>query len=263
MKKKILIVILIIVLSFVLGLVIHFLATFIKNKEIEKQYTTIIGVIENIENDYIYILTEDKNFKNNYKQLYFSIPEMSEQTWKIGDKLEIKFHNEHISEDGFIANPILKYLGKARLFTNIANIPVSNSGFLGGNYVFKSFYAYNTSLNIKNFEQKENFYLKKIISYEEYLEYQKIIPEIRTLTEDDFINYYLIILLSTDVENVYTLEGPEENIDSLTLNILKHKSISKPTTESEPTYSGVSIVVPNRCDFNIENINLITKSTSN
>lgn len=256
MKKKILIILLIMILSFALGMAIH-------TVQVKRQYTTFIGTVEYIERNNVFIISEDETLKNNYEHLYFKVAEGSENTWKIGDKLEIKFHKEHINEDGFIENPTLTYLGKARLFDNKSGVSVSNSENLGGNYVFKSFYDYNTSLDLKKFNQKENLYLKKIISYEEYLEYQKIIPEIRTLTEDDFINYYLIILLSTDIENVYTLERPDEDTNSLTLNILKHQSISKPNTESEPTYSGVSIVVPNRCDFDIENINLVTVSTSN
>lgn len=256
MKKKILIIFLIIILSFALGMTIHTI-------QVNRQYTTFIGAVDYIEKNNVFIVPEDETLKQNYKYLYFKIAENSETNWNTGDKLEIKFQKDSINEDGFIKNPILNYLGKARLFNNKSGIPVSNSENLGGNYVFKSFYAYNTSLNLKKFTQKENFYLKKIISYQEYLDYKQIIPEIRTLTEDDFINYYLIILISNNIENVYTLEGPDENTTSLTLNILKHQSLSKPSSETEPIYSGISIVVPNRCDFDVENINIITKETSN
>lgn len=256
MKKKILIIFLIIILSFGLGITIHTI-------QVNRQYTTFIGTVDYIEKDNVFIIPEDEFLNNNYKHLYFKIVENSETTWSSGDKLEIRFQKDSINEDGFIKNPTLNYLGKSRLFNNKYGVPVSNSENLGGNYVFKSFYDYNTSLNFKNFTQKDNFYLKKIISYQEYLDYKEIIPEIRTLTEDDFINYYLIILISNNTENVYTLEGPDENTTSLTLNIFKHKSLSKPLSETEPTYSGISIVVPNRCDFDIENINIVTKETSN
>ncbi len=261
MKKKILIISLIIILSFVLGLGIRFLSIFIKNKQFEKNYMTFIGVIENIDDSYIYILPEDENLTKAYNQIYFSCSEHSEQTWNIGDKLEIKFHKDFISENGFMGKTILKYLGKARLFKNLADIPVSNSGFLGGNLVFKSFFDYEAKFQLEDFNIKDEYFVKKIISYDEYLKYQKLIPEIRTLTEDDFIHYYMLIILSKDAQALYTLEEYNETESSLSLSILKHSTISTPSSDKEALFSGVSVVVPNRCDFSVENINLTTTNT--
>ena len=261
MKKKILIISLIIILSFALGLGIRFLTIFIKNKQIEKNYTTFIGAVENIDDKHVYILSEDESLKKSYEQLYFSISEHPEQTWKIGDKLEIKFHKEFISDDGFMGKTIQKYLGKTRLFKNLADIPVSNSGFLGGNLVNKSIYQYEETFNLDEFTQTDDYFIKKIISYDEYLKYQKLIPEIRSLTEDDFINYYLLVILSTDSSSLYTLNEYDESETGLTLSILKHQTLSSSTQDTKPIFSGLSVVVPNRCDFDLNKITFETIST--
>lgn len=262
MKKKILILVLIIIVSFCVGIIVHTTKTHIENKKIEEQYRIFTGVVENIENDRAIVIPEDESLKSGYDKIQFSIPEDSEFYLEIGDRLEIKFLHGHISENGSIENPILEYLGKGRLFDNVANIPVSNSGYTAANYVFKSFYVYNNNLKIDEFTNKDNFYLKKIISYEEYLKFKELMPDIRALTENDFVNYYLLIALSSNLDYVYTLEEPKVSENSLDLNILQNKSLSRPTSETTPTYSGVSIVVPNSSDFEIENINLITKSTA-
>ncbi len=260
MKKNVLIFCLIIILSLALGFGIRFLTIFIKNKQIEKNYISFIGAIENIDKNFMYILPEDESLKNTYEKLYLPIPETSTRTWKIGDKLEVKYHKDHF-QDGYMPVTILKYLGTTRLFRNLANIPVSNSNPVGGVYIFKSLYDYNGTFNKEEFTTINDYSVKKIISYDEYLKYQELIPDIRTLTEDDFVNYYLLIILSSDVSKVYTLESNDETENSLTLSILKHNSISSPTSEKEPLFSGLSVVVPNRCDFDLNNINLKTTST--
>lgn len=259
MKKKILIILLIIIISFALGIAIRSLNTYLEKIEYEKNHTTFVGVIEYIENNNVFLITENENLNNTYTELYFKSDENPYKEWQVGDKLEIKFHNDNISENGLIKNPIFKYFGKTRLFNNKADIPVSNSGFLGGNLVFKSFYDYNSPIKVDQFYQTDEYFIKKIINYNEYMDYQEMIPEIRTLTEDDFVNYYALIILTPDTKNVYTLESYEEAEESLTLNLLKRKSISKPSADTEPTFSGISIVVPNSCDLDVEKINLVTK----
>lgn len=261
MKKKILIIALIILLSLGLGLGIRFLTNFIKNQQLEKNYTTFIGAVQNIDNNYIYVITEDPKLSSTYSQIYFSIPKNSEHTWEIGDKLEIKFLKDFISKDGYIQNTNLKYLGKTRLFNNVADIPVSNSRFLGGNLVFKSIYQYEENINLDDFSKIDNYLVKKIISYDEYKKYKELIPETRTLTEKDFVNYYLLIILSTESTSLYTLEGYEDLENSLSLSIQKHTTISTPASDKEPIFSGISVVVPNRCDFDLNNISLKTTLT--
>ena len=261
MKKKILVILLIIILSLALGLGIRFLTIFIKNKQIEKYYITFIGAVEKIDNAYVYVLPEDNNLKNNFEHYYFPISEKSEHAWKIGDRLEVKYHKDFLGQDGFMPNTILKYLGKTRLFRNVANVQVSNSNYSGGNLVFKSFYQYEDKINLEDLTQVNDYLVKKIVSYDEYLTYQELMPELRTLTEDDFVHYHLLVLLSKDASYLYTLEGYDETETDLSLSVLKHATLSSPESDKEPLFAGVSVVVPNRCDFDFNKIKITTTST--
>ena len=91
----------------------------------------------------------------------------------------------------------------------------------------------------------------------EYLDYKALIPELRTLTRDDFINYYLVIAMSTDIDYIYMLNDIEDEENSLSLEILKNKTLSQ--TTQIPLYTGVSIVLPNTTEVPVENINLFVK----
>ena len=141
-----------------------------------------------------------------------------------------------------------------RLFNSDNDIPVSNSDPKGNKHIFKSFFAYNEYIHLENFISKNNLYYKKITSYLEYLKYKEIIPELRTLTRDDFINYYLIIVMSDETDYTYMLEKIEHNENKLNLQILKNKSLSE--TPKTPIFSGVSIILPNITEVPNENIEL-------
>lgn len=142
---------------------------------------------------------------------------------------------------------------KERQFNSLINVPVSNSNGPVGKIVFKSFFAYDNTLDLNNFSsQGEDIYFKKIISYDEYIKYKELIPELRTLTEDDFVNYYLIIALSKNIDSVYMFNRFEESNDSIILNISKNKRLSE--QNSIPIYSGVAIILPNITEVPNENI---------
>ena len=142
---------------------------------------------------------------------------------------------------------------KERLFTQIPDVPVSNSNAATGKIIFKSFFAYNNDIDLTEFSvQDEGYYFKKIISYDDYQKYKELIPELRTLTEDDFINYYLIIALSKNIDSVYMFNKLEELDNSILLKILKNKQLSPQSTS--PIYSGIAIVLPNITEVPEQNI---------
>lgn len=256
MKNKIIIIILIIAISFLFGFGIHTFKNYLNNKEIENQYLSITGTVEQILDNIIY-LTPDTNSQNqSYAQITFDISKASIQNLVVGDIIKVKYLDEAISEDGFISNPIIEQIGKARLFT-YTNTPVSNSESNNSRVIFKSFYAYSNELNLNNFSNQNDFYYKKITSYNEYLKYKELIPELRNLTENDFIYYYLVIVLSQDVEHIYTFEEYKTTENTIDLTILKNKTLSP--LDSIPLYSGVAIVLPNVSDFPEEAFNIVNE----
>lgn len=145
---------------------------------------------------------------------------------------------------------------KERLFNPLSDVPVSNSNSSSSKTVFKSFFAYDNTLDLNEFlAQGEEIYFKKIISYDEYQKYKELIPELRTLTEDDFVNYYLIIALSKNIDSIYMFNKLEESEDSLSLEILKNKKLSN--QPHSPIYSGVAIILPNITEVPNENIKFV------
>lgn len=142
---------------------------------------------------------------------------------------------------------------KERQFNSLSDVPVSNSNGRGNKIVFKSFFAYDDSLDLNEFTSaSEELYFKKIISYEEYFKYKELIPELRTLTEDDFVNYYLIIALSKNIDSIYMFNKIEESNESLSLEISRNTRLSE--TNSTPLYSGVAVILPNITEVQNENI---------
>ena len=143
-----------------------------------------------------------------------------------------------------------------RQFNPLSDVPVSNSNTHGNKIVFKSFFAYDDTLDLNEFTvANEELYFKKIISYDEYLKYKELIPELRTLTEDDFINYYLIITLSKNIDSIYMFNKIKESDNLLSLEILKNQKLS--VQGSTPLYSGVAVILPNITEVPNENIKFI------
>ncbi len=153
-------------------------------------------------------------------------------------------------------NQIIETPKKERQFNPLSDVPVSNSNTHGSKIVFKSFFAYDNTLDLNEFiVQNEEIYFKKIISYDEYLKYKELITELRTLTEDDFVNYYLIIALSKNVDSIYMFNKLEESEDSISLEILKNQKLSE--QEATPLYSGVAVILPNITEVPNENIKFV------
>lgn len=252
MKNKFFTIIVIIIISFILGICInHFIS--LKNQEKDNSLF-VIGTIINIIDNTAILEPQDENLKTTYPQMQFSLPEGNETSWVIGDIVKVKYLPEHISETGFIEITSLESYGKARLFDPENDVPVSNAEHRGNKIIFKSFFSYDDSINLDDFSTSDELYYKKIISYSEYQKYKELIPELRTLTENDFINYYLIIAMSKDIEHIYMFNRLDETENSISLEILKNKTLSN--TSQTPTFSGVAIILPNVTEVPTENIKL-------
>ena len=239
MKKKIFILILIVVISFVLGLCINY---FNKPEEIiEDNSISVIGTIIDIRNNLALLKPQGTEITSEIDYIKFYIPEDEILNWVVGDIVKLKYLPGHITENNTIelCSPI-ESVGKERLFSAENLVPVSNADHRGNGYVFKSFFAYDNSIVLDTFSIQDDLY------------YKKIIPELRTLTENDFINYYLVIAMSKSTDSVYMFNGIEEKENSISLELLKNTSLSK--ISKTPTYSGVAIVLPNILDVPVENI---------
>ncbi|MBR3614658.1 MAG: hypothetical protein IKL55_05730 [Clostridia bacterium] len=254
MKKKLFIFIAIIIVSFSCGIGVNYFLS--KKTQTENTSLTIIGTIVHIKDNIATINPQDEEVKKAYPEIKFALPEGEESSWVVGDIVKAKYLPGHISEVGFIELTALESNGKARLFPPTNDVPVSNSNSRGTKNVFKSFFAYN-EIELESFSSNNELYYKKITSYEEYNKYKSLIPELRTLTENDFINYYLIIVLSKDIEHIYMFNDLIENENSLNLELLKNKILSENT--QTPIFSGVAIILPNITEVPTENIKLTIK----
>lgn len=260
MKKKILFFIILILISFITGILVHHFVSFLEKQEIEKKYLSIIGTIDKIyDNNTFYVIPNEQEIKNQYKTIHFSLTENSNTSLIVGDIIKIKYLPENINKNGKITSPLIEYLGKTRLFKSNIDTPVSNSTSVPGTAVFKQLKIYNNKLKLNSFTNKDDIYLKKIVSYDEYLKYKKDIPDIRDLTETDFINYYLIIFISIGPDYSYTFEKARPNGDYLDLRVFKHQAISQ--TENIPTHTGLSIILPNNTDYEVSQMQIVDAST--
>lgn len=163
--------------------------------------------------------------------------------------------NFFISQNAQTEN-IVQEPEKEREFNPLSDVPVSNSNSTGSKIVFKSFFAYDETIDLNEFAvANEELYFKKIISYDEYFKYKELIPELRTLTKDDFVNYYLIIAISKNIDSIYMFNKLEETEDSISLEILKNQRLSEQS--SIPLYSGVAVILPNVTEVPDENIKFV------
>lgn len=252
MKKKILILVAIVVISFVCGICINYFSKPVE--PVDDGSIAVIGTIMDITNNIASIKPQNEEATTELDYIKFYLPEGEEDSWVVGDIVKAKYLPGHITENNFIELVSLESVGKERLFNSANSVPVSNADHRGNGIVFKSFFAYDDSIILDNFSVQDEFYYKKIISYAEYEEYKKLIPELRTLTENDFINYYLVIAMSKSIDSIYMFNDIEEKENALTLEILKNQALSN--TDKKPVYSGVAIILPNVIDVPVENIEL-------
>lgn len=256
MKKKILILVIIVVISLVCGFCINYFSKPVE--PVDDNSITVIGTIMDITDNMASIKPQDKEVTTELDYIKFYLPEGEENSWVVGDIVKVKYLYGHITEKNVIELVSLESVGKERLFNSANSVPVSNAEHRGNGTVFKSFFAYDNSIVLDTFSIQDEFYYKKIISYAEYEKYKKLIPELRTLTENDFINYYLVIAMSKDIDYIYMLNDVESEDDSVTLEILKNKTLSEPS--QVPTFSGVSVILPNVTEVPTENIKLYIKN---
>lgn len=251
MKKKIFILVAIIVISFICGICINYFSKTLVETENDDSIA-VIGTIMDITNDVVSIKPQDKEVNSELDYIKFSLPEEELSAWVVGDIVKVKYLPGHITELNFIELLSIESVGKERLFNSSNNIPVSNADHRGNGIVFKAFFAYDNSISLDTFSTQDEFYYKKVTTYAEYEEYKKLIPELRTLTENDFINYYLVIVMSKSTDSIYMFNDIDEKENALTLEILKTQSLSN--LSQTPVYSGVSIILPNVLDVPAENI---------
>ena len=249
MKKKMFILIIIILISFILGICINY---FLNKKEPVDPTIMVCGTIIDINDNLVTIKPQDIEITSDLDYIKFYLPEGEENSWVIGDIIKAHYLPDHITENNFIEITSLESIGKERLFDPEKAVPVSNADHRGNGIVFKSFFAYNNSIVLDTFSLKDEFYYKKITTYAEYVEYKKLIPDIRTLTVNDFINYYLVIAMSKDTSSTYMFNDIEEKETEISLEILKGQNLSN--LSKSPIYSGVSIILPNVLDVPQENI---------
>lgn len=252
MKKKIFILFVIIVFSFSIGLYMNFV--FQKEEKTDDGSIILIGTIEDITNNVATVRPDDDITLDEENYFKFNLPEGEESLWVVGDIIKATYFPENMRDDEkFIDINTLESIGKARLFDPKNLVPVSNADHRGNGIVFKSFFAYDNSIPLETFSIKSDFYYRKITKYSEYEKLKKQIPELRTLTENDFINYYLLIVLSEDINTTYMFNGFTEKEKGLDLEILKGQNLSD--LPKKPIYSGLSVVIPNVLDTAAENIN--------
>lgn len=249
MKKKIIVLILIVIISFVLGFCVnHFIKA---NKTENSNSIFVIGTIVDITDNLATIKPKDAEISSDLDYIKFNIPDNQVSTLVIGDIVKLEYFLDS-KADNFIEIISLESIGKERLFNNENLVPVSNADHRGNGYVFKSFFAYDNSIVLDSFNLQDDLYYKKIITYSEYEEYKKLIPELRTLTENDFINYYLVIAMSKSTNYIYMFNDIEEKENSISLELLKNQTLSE--ASKKPLYSGVAIILPNVLDVPVENI---------
>lgn len=252
MKKKIFMLIIIILISFIIGAALNYIANNKTEVKIDNSIS-IVGTIVKIKDNMASLKPKNTEITSELDYIKFYLPESEENSWVIGDIVNAKYLPGHITENNVIELTSLELLGKERLFDSQNDVPVSNSDPRGNKIVFKSFFAYDKKIILDEFSTQNEFYYKKITTYTEYEEYKKLIPELRTLTENDFINYYLVIVMSNSIDSIYMFNDIEEKENSLDLEILKTQRLSN--LQNTPIYSGVSIILPNALDVPQENIN--------
>lgn len=260
MKKRIIIlstILLILIIILAILLILHNTQSnnSIISEENGETYSTITGTIDDIYLNKIYIIPDDEDLKNLYEKISFEIPEDTDRTWSIGDIVKVTYIDGNISEKGIIESQKLEYLGKTRVFKENITVPVSNSTYPAGTTIFKSFNIYKENIDLEDFILQDELYMKKVDSYNDYLKYKEQFEELRELTEDDFVNYYLVIVISEDNTSTLTFNKTESNNAYLNLHVLQSDSLVD--EDNKPYYTGLAIIIPNNTDYSESNIQVI------
>lgn len=146
----------------------------------------------------------------------------------------------------------------SRIFDEEPKVSVSNSNTQPGTCVYKAFNVLeNEKMETDNFLIRNELNFKKIVSYDEYLKYKNMWSGIRELTQEDFINYYLILVIdkNPNKDKAYTFKRLLVEDGYLNLNITeREKNINE---EQSRIASGIAIIIPNRTDFEEGKINIV------
>lgn len=145
-----------------------------------------------------------------------------------------------------------------RIFDKEPIVAVSNSNTEPGTCVYKAFNVLKTEeLQINEFSVRDELCFKKIISYNEYLKYKNMWSGIRELTQEDFINYYLILVIdkNPNKDKAYTFKRMLVDDGHLNLNIAQREANTN--EKQEYCASGIAIIIPNRTDFEEDKINIV------
>lgn len=140
---------------------------------------------------------------------------------------------------------------------NDENVQVSNSDTPTWDYVIKPFDVLKTDNNdVSDLIKDGKFYKKKITTYGEYLKYKEKWKEIRELTNKDFVNYHLLLVLSENVSSKYALR--KMNVS----NIILYK-LDDNTNAEKLLYAGLAIVMPNDKEAEIADIQIVDETALN
>ncbi len=218
----------------------------------KKNYSSFEGTVSDIYLEKIYV-----EVKNGDEKITYTFDDKFANDLNIGAYIKVYFEENDLDEKNNIVNPVIEYLGKARIFESNIPVAVSNSNYQPGHTVYNTFsVAKNSEIDTSIFTQNNGLYLKKITSYVEYLKYKENLPELRELTEDDFIYYYLVILLTDKIDTQYTYSRLRETDE--VLNVLVRKSnLLNVSEDSDILYNGLYMVIPNCSDYPEENINIV------
>lgn len=136
-----------------------------------------------------------------------------------------------------------------RKFEDEVTVPLSNSKIPSGYSVYNTF---NVTLDdesniIEKWKTDENTGLKyiKITSYSEYKNIKESLNGLREMTKEDFVNYFMIIVINENIEYVPKFEKlkHEEDRETISLNFCKEKQ-----ENTDVVYNGSWIVMPNSYD---------------
>lgn len=136
--------------------------------------------------------------------------------------------------------------------------PISNSKAPIGEIVFKSFNIKQNEPEIKYDEWKEKetlnnekLYYKKITNYLEYEELMKNYSKLRPLSENDFEEYFAVVILSKNTKEslkyryITCIENKENDILHINMNF-------KENEEQDVLYSALVVIMTNwHLDFSI------------
>lgn len=111
------------------------------------------------------------------------------------------------------------------------------------------------SLNLESFETNNGFLYKKIYTYDEYLEYKEQINSLIDVSENDFKENFILIIVSERTKlNGLTLKNYDITDDTLNIELIENI-----TSNEKRKASGVAILIPKNSDkknINIEKVSM-------